>query len=226
MFVPILYNYSAFLNFPYLQSNLSLYYTVYPTVEVWHTDISYNRHTCSFLWDKPCRCRNSYRREQSIWMEYYFEEAYCFNQIAKTIHDIVTVPIGQTATHIPQILLSIFNRVLPYSLHFSLHLKASKNTSQSVSISHNCPVAACAGHFSTQMEQLPHLDLSIGLDSDSTSLSIRILVSLNLAPNSFEMNKSVFPIQPSSALVATIHYKSINSNKIRYCVLISFIVKF
>ena len=113
-------------------------------------------------------------------------------------------PTGQAATHIPHILASIPSRVHPNSAHWSRHLNGSKNSSLSVVISQSLPFAAFAGQISTQILQFPHLLVSTGLDFDLTGVFKRIETSRSLGPNSLEMKRSVFPIQPNPALVATI----------------------
>lgn len=113
-------------------------------------------------------------------------------------------PIGHTAMQIPHIRLSRFNFCLANSPHFSLHLCASKKLSRCFVISQSAPLAAFAGHLSMQIVQWPHLLLSIGFAVFSGFLFIRILVNLNPGPNFVDINKSVLPIHPSPALVATI----------------------
>ncbi len=53
--------------------------------------------------------------------------------------------IGQTDTHIPHIVTSFLILSAEICLQYSLHLKGSKNTSLSIEVVHNCPVAALAG---------------------------------------------------------------------------------
>jgi hypothetical protein len=113
-------------------------------------------------------------------------------------------PYGQTATQIPQTLTFSFKYFSPNSLHFSRHLKASKNSSLSTEISHFFPLIAFAGHRFTQILQLPQELVSTGSGEHFKGVSVKIETSLNLGPKDRETKRSDLPIHPSPALVATI----------------------
>ena len=114
------------------------------------------------------------------------------------------LPTGHIAIHIPQILAPPSSLNLPNSVHCSLHLQGSKNSSLLILIFHNLPFPAFTGQIFTHRSHFPHRLVSTGADSDLTGVLTSIDTSRSLGPIFFETNRSVFPIHPSPALVATI----------------------
>ena len=120
--------------------------------------------------------------------------------LIKLCFDIVMIICPSMIKVWEKIQVSEFSLCFASSPHFPLHLKASKNWSRWTLIFHNIPLAARAGHFSTQILHLPQLLLSTGTVFIPGSRSRSIVTSLSLGPNFFEISRSVLPIHPRPAL--------------------------